>query len=210
MLYCIGIGFEYDSSSRLTRLKDPFGFVTNIDYDDADLGQLDTVEHSTLGEAAFTYDSHDRLSVLTLGNDAYTTYTYDAYGRLTAFDIKEDDDDRLLKHEWGYDALGRKTKPGPMDAGIVITSPYVPYDTLAITYDSASRLTREYLNGIGGDACDNEYGYDDVGNRTSFDDNDKIVTRYMDDKEFGSVASDVLSEAIYESLPVAEEGATAG
>jgi type I restriction enzyme R subunit len=37
------------------------------------------------------------------------------------------------------------------------------------------------------------------------DDNDKIVTRYMDDKAFGSAAFDVLSKAIYESIPVADE-----
>ena len=32
-------------------------------------------------------------------------------------------------------------------------------------------------------------------------DNDKIVTRYMDDKEFGNAAFAVLSKAIYESIP---------
>ena len=32
-------------------------------------------------------------------------------------------------------------------------------------------------------------------------DNDKIVTRYMDDKEFGSAAFEVLSKAIYDSIP---------
>lgn len=32
-------------------------------------------------------------------------------------------------------------------------------------------------------------------------DNDKIVTRYMDDKEFGDAAFGVLSKAIYESIP---------
>ncbi|MEI7733412.1 MAG: type I restriction endonuclease [Verrucomicrobiota bacterium] len=35
-------------------------------------------------------------------------------------------------------------------------------------------------------------------------DNDKIVTRYMDDKEFGSAAFAVLSKAIYDSIPVNE------
>ena len=32
-------------------------------------------------------------------------------------------------------------------------------------------------------------------------DNDKIVTRYMDDKEFGDAAFAVLAKAIYESIP---------
>lgn len=36
-------------------------------------------------------------------------------------------------------------------------------------------------------------------------DNDKIVTRYMDDKEFGSAAFAVLSKAIYDSIPT-EDG----
>ncbi len=31
--------------------------------------------------------------------------------------------------------------------------------------------------------------------------NDKIVTRYMDDKEFGDAAFGVLSKSIYESIP---------
>jgi type I restriction enzyme R subunit len=35
-------------------------------------------------------------------------------------------------------------------------------------------------------------------------DNDKIVTRYMDDKEFGDAAFTVLSKAIYESIPTEE------
>ena len=36
-------------------------------------------------------------------------------------------------------------------------------------------------------------------------DNDQIVTRYMDDKEFGSAAFAVLSKAIYDSIPPANE-----
>ncbi len=35
-------------------------------------------------------------------------------------------------------------------------------------------------------------------------DNDKIVTRYMDDKEFESAAFEVLSKAIYDSIPEQE------
>ena len=37
-------------------------------------------------------------------------------------------------------------------------------------------------------------------------DNDKIVTRYMDDKEFGEAAFTVLSKAIYDSIPAGEQG----
>jgi type I restriction enzyme R subunit len=39
-------------------------------------------------------------------------------------------------------------------------------------------------------------------------DNDKIVTRYMDDKEFGDVAFTVLSKAIYDSIPTDDQMVT--
>lgn len=38
------------------------------------------------------------------------------------------------------------------------------------------------------------------------DENDQIVSRYMDDKEFGDAAFDVLSKAIYESIPEEKTG----
>lgn len=41
-------------------------------------------------------------------------------------------------------------------------------------------------------------------------DNDKIVTRYMDDKEFGDAAFTVLSQAIYDSIPTEEDTAKPG
>jgi type I restriction enzyme, R subunit len=41
-------------------------------------------------------------------------------------------------------------------------------------------------------------------------DNDKIVTRYMDDKEFGDAAFTVLSKAIYDSIPTQDETAKPG
>ena len=36
-------------------------------------------------------------------------------------------------------------------------------------------------------------------------DNDRIVTRYMDDKEFGSAAFALLSKAIYDAIPATDE-----
>lgn len=41
-------------------------------------------------------------------------------------------------------------------------------------------------------------------------DNDKIVTRYMDDKEFGSAAFAVLSKAIFDSIPSREQSTEGG
>jgi type I restriction enzyme R subunit len=41
-------------------------------------------------------------------------------------------------------------------------------------------------------------------------DNDKIVTRYMDDKEFGDAAFTVLSKAIYDSIPTEDDTPKSG
>ena len=38
-------------------------------------------------------------------------------------------------------------------------------------------------------------------------DNDRIVSRYMDDKAFGDAAVTVLSKAIYDSIPTEDETA---
>jgi len=39
-------------------------------------------------------------------------------------------------------------------------------------------------------------------------DNDKIVTRYTDDREFGAAALGLLSQAIYDSIPAGTTGNT--
>lgn len=128
---------------------------------------MDRRTHSTLGTADFAYDSQDRLTRLTLGNGAYTDYARDAYqgveivpkgrliiesrqyrfstpcyGRFTSFDIKEIGGTRILKHEWAYDAMGRKSAA----AGIAVSggSPALP-SPISFAYDSASRVTHESL-----------------------------------------------------------------
>ena len=162
------IEVERDQAGRLSRLKDPFGFMTEIDYDDLNEGWLEGVSHSSLGEAVLTYIGDDRLSRLTLGNGAYTDYTFDDQGRMIAFDHRELGGTQILKHSWEYDALGRKNAT----ADITISSALDGWTPtkIDITYDTASRLTREKLMNGGTPIWDVQYGYDDVGNRTSLDD----------------------------------------
>ncbi|MRR30368.1 RHS repeat protein, partial [bacterium] len=153
------IDFTYDTGGRLASVKDPFGYVNTVNYDSE--GRLGTIAHSTLGTATFTYDTNDRLSRLKLGNGAYTDYGRGTYGRLTSFDIKQSDNTRIMKHEWQYDNLGRKSA----EAGITVTGPNLP-SPISFSYDAASRVTSEALNG----EWSVNYGYDKAGNRTSVDD----------------------------------------
>lgn len=66
--------------------------------------------------------------------------------------------------------------------------------------------------------CANPFDKFQLGLRQLLDDlivqrmaeNDKIVTRYMDDKEFGDAAFTVLSKAIYDSIPTDAGASTPG
>jgi YD repeat-containing protein len=83
------IEFDYDSAWRLKTVKDPFGFINTVGYDQD--GRLGSLSHTTLGTATFDYEDtvDDRLTTLTLGNGAQTVYDYDAHGRLNMFDIQD-------------------------------------------------------------------------------------------------------------------------
>jgi YD repeat-containing protein len=159
------VEFGYDAAFRLASLKDPYGFVNQVNYDGE--GKLDALTHSALGTATFEYDGPDRrMSRLTLGNGAATEYAYDAQRRQTGFDIKDGLATRLLRHDWGYDALNRKTS-------LVVDIPSAPALTsLNIEYDAASRLARETLYG----SWDVRYQYDQGENRTLLDVNGDITT----------------------------------
>ncbi len=123
---------------------------------------LESLNHSTLGTANFAYNSADRLTTLTLGNNASTLYDYDSTGRLDYFDIRDGSAQRLLKHSWGYDHLNRK-------GNIMIASAAeaaLDGQEIDLAYDGSSRLTQEHLTGSP-DPWDIHYGYDGAGNRTS-------------------------------------------
>jgi uncharacterized protein RhaS with RHS repeats len=82
---------------------------------------------------------------------------------LISFDLKEVSGARLVKHLWGYDALGRKDAA----ADIEVSSAYFTADTIDIAYDSASRLTSEQLSGGTGAWGPNVYTFDPAGNRAT-------------------------------------------
>jgi YD repeat-containing protein len=119
------IEYGYDASGHLGTVKDPFGFVSQVGYN-AQTGRLETLNHSSLGTATFTYDANDmdRLTRLTQGNEAYTDYAYDTYGHLRYFDHHEGTatHPQLLKHEWWFDNLGHKMAWNGSSGGILVTS----------------------------------------------------------------------------------------
>lgn len=173
------VEYSYDDAGRLAAYKDPFGFINEIVYD-AD-GRLDSLTHSSLGTASFSYNNttDDLLQTLTLGNTAYTSFGYDGYNRLISYDLQEKPGGsaaRLLKHEWIFDALWRKDASNP-SGDISVTSSYTNGNNkIDITYDTASRLTREKLTDGTTSEWDNQYGYDKNENRTALDDGSTAYT----------------------------------
>jgi len=100
--------FTYDSANRLLSETRPGGGVISYTYDAG--GRLAGKTDPLGNKEVYAYDEAGRLSKTALYRQAdlvnpvrQTTYTYDADGRLTAYD------DGGSKGAYVYDAVGRKT-----------------------------------------------------------------------------------------------------
>ncbi len=146
--------FQYDAVGRRTRRTDQDGKITNYEYDPA--GRLDLMKDGD-GNLIVDYDYDDagRLSRKTLGNDVFTTRTYNQAGQVLDLINHKPDGSILSSFTYTYDASGRRTS----------------MTTLAGTenygYDPLGQLTGVvYPNGRVV-----TYEYDATGNRTHVTDN---------------------------------------
>ena len=152
--------FGSDNTGNVHRLKWEYR------YDDSNAGRLTGIASSNddglgAGSTAYAYDSHGRLSRVTLRNGAYTDYFYDRGGRPTrlanyhsAYDDGQGVTRRLsTAFDYNYDDNGNITEIVQDFVGAEVATLY--------GYDEINRLTYETT-------CDymNQYYYDDGGNRT--------------------------------------------
>jgi len=144
---------QYDASGRLLQKIDSNGLITKYSYDVR--GRLLTIKEQTsatdAGETTtFGYDEAGELTKLTLPDNSYLSYTYDAAQRLT--DIA----DRLGNSvHYTLDGLGNRTQEDTKDPNHVLAQ------TMSRVMDGLGRLKE--LHG----AQTNEitaYTYDAVGN----------------------------------------------
>ena len=164
---------EYDRIGRVTKHQfgsDNTGNVHRLKweyrYDDSNAGRITGIASSnddglSAGSTAYAYDSHGRLSRVTLRNGSYTDYSYDRGGRPTrlanyhsAYDDGQGVTRRLsTAFDYNYDDNGNITEIVQDFVGAEVVTDYA--------YDEINRLTREVT-------CDfmNEYYYDDAGKRT--------------------------------------------
>lgn len=144
--------FAYDTAGRITRLVDPAGQATTLQYTLDDVGQVRQVTRTlpdgshvhieldergrrvrmtdSSGTVRYDYDGFDRLVAVRRDGSPAVVYAYDTLGRLSAITL---DDVRTMQYT--YDFLGRLASM-QTSAG-------------NITYDYRARLTvRTLPNGI--------------------------------------------------------------
>ena len=193
-------GYAYDAAGNRTETTDCNGNTLRFTYDA--LNRLTAAERGS-GTASRRYDALGRVTQLTDGVGAETTYTYDAGGRLVRMEdalgnsvtYAYDSRDRVTAVT---DALGRtatytydgrgNVRTATDETGLTTTYTYdaagnrtgetTPDGTTTYTYDALNRLTEvRRPNG-----AVETYAYDGAGNLLSHTDPLGRVTRYAYDQ----------------------------
>jgi RHS repeat-associated protein len=199
--------FGYDYRGRRTTVTDQNGKVTTYAYDDAD--RLTSVtDASTPGNVTtYGYDTENNLTSIKDANNNTTSFTYDAFGRVTKTTFPSgyietygyDADNNLTaktdrKNQqitYTYDQLNRlmqKTYPDSTtvnytyDLNSRLTQVIDPTGTYAFTFDNMGRLTGTttsytFLTRN----FTTSYAYDKASNRTGFTDPESGSTSYVYD-----------------------------
>jgi RHS repeat-associated protein len=157
----------FNKAGKLTGITDPLGNITNIIRDAADratkqtdangnqtgyqygsLGRITRQTDATGGTTDFSYDANGNLKTLTDPNGNTTTFDYDLNGRKT----KE------------TRPMGQTTEYSYWPTGTLKTSKDAKNQTTIYNYDKNSRLTEIAY----ADSTKDTFGYDAVGNLTSY------------------------------------------
>ncbi len=145
--------FEYNNTGQRIRRTGQDGYILNYYYDPA--GRLYRLTDGNGAEIVrYEYDAVGRLSRETKGNGTYTTYTYDAAGRLLHLVNFAPAGTVQSRFDYAYDANGRQTSMTTL-AG-----------TTTYAYDATGQLVR--VTPPSGPSVN--YQYDAVGNRLTVTD----------------------------------------
>jgi RHS repeat-associated protein len=199
--------FGYDYRGRRTTATDQNGKITTYGYDDED--RLTTVtDASTPGNVTtYGYDTESNLTSIKDANNHTTTFTPDAFGRVTkttfpstqietyGYDAvnnltsKTDRNGHTITYV--YDALNRLSKKQYPDSTEVdyvydlvnkIQSVNDPTGTYGFTYDNMNRLTGTTTNySFLARQITTSISYDKASNRTGFIDPESGSTAYVYD-----------------------------
>ncbi len=177
--------YFYDDSNRRIKTVFPDGTFTQIHYNA--IGKQDITTDALQRQTKYDYDDGGRLIKTTYPDQTFETTGYDDEGRRTS---STDRDGHTTTYQ--YDALGREVKTfGPGNV-LLSTNNYDVGGRVASTVDALGNQTS-----YGYDDADRRiqvtqttprfnlftiYGYDKVGNQTSFKDANQNTTQFVYDK----------------------------
>jgi hypothetical protein len=113
-------------------------------------------------QLAYTTDPLDRLTQVTLGTGAITTYTYPSPTKVVTVSDQTISGDQLLKSQQLYDGLGRPSESDAFESG----SQYI---ATTVTYDALGRIATTTNPSRPGDGLNyaTTFSYDALGRQTS-------------------------------------------
>ena len=168
--------FTYDNARRRSAIIDQMGNRINYDYDHA--GRLEGLTTSTgIDLVTYEYDQLGRTSRKTVENGVYTTYGYDAAGRITKLENFHEDETVISWFNYTYDVSGRMTKANThegiwqyayddmdqlVSAVFDPTDPELSTQDIEYNYDMMGNRIRTVTNGI-----EEYYGSNDLNQCTS-------------------------------------------
>jgi RHS repeat-associated protein len=143
------IGYQYDTTNRLSVLTYPGGKTVTYTYDT--VGRLSTVTDWANRVTTYTYDYDSRVKRLQRPDGSYQTFTFDAAGQLTQMtDLKADQQTVIFSGVYGFDLAGQLTNetlnPALAPTTANVTQTFDPDNRLlthnesAATFDSNGNL----------------------------------------------------------------------
>jgi len=179
--------YAYDDADRLTSVTDAAtpGNVTTYGYDTEN--NLTSIQDANLHSTSFTYDAFGRVTKTPFPSGYIETYGYDANNNLTG---KTDRKNQLITYT--YDQLNRLTGKTYPDSTAVnytydndsrLAQVSDPTGTYQFTFDNMGRLTSTTTSYafLAGRNFSTSYSYDKASNRTGFSDPESGATGYVYD-----------------------------
>jgi RHS repeat-associated protein len=151
------ISYQYYPNGSRQTMTTPAG-TFSYSYDAG--GQPSSMTNPFSETTSWSYQDNNWLSTQTLANGATATYTHNALGQVTRL-LNQIGANTLSDFTVAYDGVGNRTS-------VTATIPDTPAldGATSFTYDTKDQLLEELSTRSGGFTGD--FGYDDVGNPTSF------------------------------------------
>jgi YD repeat-containing protein len=175
----------YDDADRLITVTDAATNVTTYGYDTE--SNLTSIKDANNHTTSFTLDAYGRVTQTNFPNSQVEMYGYDNVGNLTS---KTDRNNHQITYT--YDQLNRLTTKTYPDTTTVndtfdldsrLTQVTDPTGTYQFTFDNMGRLTgtTTAYSFLSGRNFTTSYGYDADSNRTSFTDPENGLSGYVYD-----------------------------